>query len=45
MSSAGGALRKVTLRQLLTSSTFERGSLPGRKTCTATNIRFDRVAW
>lgn len=45
MSSAGGPLRTVRVRQPLTSATCSRGSLPGRRTCIRTNIGFDRVAW
>ena len=45
MSSAAGSLRQVRIRQPLTSATCSRGSLPGRKTCTQTNLGFDHVAW
>jgi len=45
MDSSGGRIRKVAIRQPLTSATCERGSLPGRKTCTRDNIGFDQVAW
>jgi dipeptidyl aminopeptidase/acylaminoacyl peptidase len=45
MSSSGGRPRKLVLRQPLTSVTCERGSVPGRKTCTVDNIGFSQVAW
>jgi hypothetical protein len=45
MSSSGGRPRKLVLRQPLTSVTCERGSVPGRKTCTVDNIGFGQVAW
>jgi hypothetical protein len=45
MNSSGGGIRKVSIRQPLTSATCSRGSLPGRKTCTQTNIGFSQVAW
>lgn len=45
MNSSGGGIRKVSIRQPLTSTTCSGGSLPGRKTCTATNAGFQQVAW
>jgi hypothetical protein len=45
MDSSGSRIRKVSIRQPLTSVTCSRGSLPGRKTCTRDNIGFDQVAW
>jgi dipeptidyl aminopeptidase/acylaminoacyl peptidase len=45
MSSSGGRARKLVVRQPLTSVTCERGSLPGRKTCTVDNIGFGQVTW
>jgi hypothetical protein len=45
MSSSGGPLRQVRVRQPLMSATCSRGSVPGRKTCTTYNLGFDQVAW